>query len=403
MARSKIALIGAGNIGGTLALLAGLKELGDVVLFDIVKGFPKGKALDIAQAAPVEGFDGVFSGSGSYAAIKGSDVVIVTAGVPRKPGMSRDDLIGINAGVIASVAEGIKKYCPKAFVIVITNPLDAMVWVMRELGKLPHNKVVGMAGVLDSARFRHFLADEFKVSVQDVTAFVLGGHGDTMVPLVRYSTVAGIPLPDLVKKRWTTQKRLDAIVDRTRNGGAEIVGMLKTGSAFYAPAAAAIEMAEAYLKDKKRVLPCAAYLNGEYGVRGLYVGVPVIIGAKGVEKVVEIDLSASEKKMFKKSVASVRGLISASKRVLKKAAKAKAVAKKAAAKEKAAAKRAATKRKPAKKTATKRKPAKKTAAKRKITARKPAAKRKPVKKTTARRPAAKRTAKRTVTKARRRK
>ncbi|MBT5753224.1 MAG: malate dehydrogenase [Rhodospirillaceae bacterium] len=396
MARNKIALIGAGNIGGTLALLAGLKELGDVVLFDIVRGIPQGKALDIAQAAPVEGFDGAFSGSGSYAAIKGADVVIVTAGAARKPGMSRDDLIGINAKVISSVAEGIKQYCPKAFVIVITNPLDAMVWVMRELGKLPHNKVVGMAGVLDSARFRHFLADEFKVSVQDVTAFVLGGHGDTMVPLVRYSTVAGIPLPDLVKKRWTTQKRLDAIVERTRNGGAEIVGLLKTGSAFYAPAAAAIEMAESYLKDKKRVLPCAAFLNGEYGVRNLYVGVPVVIGAKGVEKIVEIDLSASEKKMFKKSVASVRGLISASKRVLRKAEKEKAAAKKAAKKIAVKAKSTA-KRKPVKKTTAK-KATKKTVARRKITARKPAAKKAaPGKKTT------KRAVKRTAAKARRRK
>ncbi|MDP7310794.1 MAG: malate dehydrogenase, partial [Alphaproteobacteria bacterium] len=257
-------------------------------------------------------------GAGGMAAIKNSDVVIVTAGVPRKPGMSRDDLIGINAGVISSIAGGIKKYCPKAFVIVVTNPLDAMVWVMREKSGLPHNKVVGMAGVLDSARFRHFLADEFNVSVEDVTAFVLGGHGDTMVPLVRYSTVAGIPLPDLIKMGWTTKARLDAIVERTRNGGAEIVGLLKTGSAFYAPAAAAIAMAESYLKDKKRVLPCAAWLSGEYGVRGMYVGVPVVIGAKGVERVVKINLSTREKAMFDKSVAAVRELIKASKRILAK-------------------------------------------------------------------------------------
>ena len=318
MARSKIALIGAGNIGGTLALLAGLKDLGDVVLFDIARGIPQGKALDLAQTGPVEGYDGAMGGAGGMAAIKNSDVVIVTAGVPRKPGMSRDDLIGINAGVISSIAGGIKKYCPKAFVIVVTNPLDAMVWVMREKSGLPHNKVVGMAGVLDSARFRHFLADEFNVSVEDVTAFVLGGHGDTMVPLVRYSTVAGIPLPDLIKMGWTTKARLDAIVERTRNGGAEIVGLLKTGSAFYAPAAAAIAMAESYLKDKKRVLPCAAWLSGEYGVRGMYVGVPVVIGAKGVERVVKIDLSTREKAMFDKSVAAVRELIKASKRILAK-------------------------------------------------------------------------------------
>ena len=318
MARNKIALIGAGNIGGTLALLAGLKDLGDVVLFDIARGIPQGKALDLAQTGPVEGYDGAMGGAGGMAAIKNSDVVIVTAGVPRKPGMSRDDLIGINAGVISSIAGGIKKYCPKAFVIVVTNPLDAMVWVMREKSGLPHNKVVGMAGVLDSARFRHFLADEFNVSVEDVTAFVLGGHGDTMVPLVRYSTVAGIPLPDLIKMGWITKARLDAIVERTRNGGAEIVGLLKTGSAFYAPAAAAIAMAESYLKDKKRVLPCASWLSGEYGVRGMYVGVPVVIGAKGVERVVKINLSTREKAMFDKSVAAVRELIKASKRILAK-------------------------------------------------------------------------------------
>jgi malate dehydrogenase len=309
MARKKIALIGAGQIGGTLALLVGLKHLGDVVLFDIVEGVPQGKSLDIAQAGAIEDYDARFLGTNNYDDIKGADVVIVTAGVPRKPGMSRDDLLGINAKVVREVGAAIKKNCPKAFVIVITNPLDAMVWVMREACGLPHNMVVGMAGVLDSARFRSFLAQEFKVSVEDVTAFVLGGHGDTMVPLVRYSTVAGIPLPDLIKMGWTTKARLDAIVQRTRDGGAEIVGLLKTGSAFYAPAAAAIQMAESFLLDKKRVLPCAAHLKGEYGVKDLYVGVPVVLGAGGVEKVVEIELDASERAMFDKSVSAVRGLI----------------------------------------------------------------------------------------------
>ncbi|MEX0591725.1 MAG: malate dehydrogenase [Xanthobacteraceae bacterium] len=311
MARAKIALIGAGQIGGTLALLSGIKELGDVVLFDIAEGIPQGKALDIAQASPVESFDIKFVGTQSYEAIEGADVVIVTAGVPRKPGMSRDDLLGINLKVMEQAGAGIKKYAPKAFVICITNPLDAMVWAIQKACGLPKNKVVGMAGVLDSARFRYFLADEFDVSVEDVTAFVLGGHGDTMVPLVRYSTVAGVPLPDLIKKGWTTQDRLDAIVQRTRDGGAEIVNLLKTGSAFYAPAASAITMAESYLKDKKRVLPCAAWLNGEYGVKGLYVGVPTVIGAKGVERIVEIELDRHERAMFDKSVASVRGLVDA--------------------------------------------------------------------------------------------
>ena len=311
MARRKIALIGAGQIGGTLALLIGLKNLGDVVLFDIVDGVPQGKALDIAQAGPVEGYDARFLGTNNYDDIKGADVVIVTAGVPRKPGMSRDDLLGINAKVIREVGAAIKKNCPQAFVIVITNPLDAMVWVMREASGLPHSKVVGMAGVLDSARFRAFLAEEFKVSGEDVTGFVLGGHGDTMVPLVRYSTVAGIPLPDLVKKGWTTQARLDAIVQRTRDGGAEIVQLLKTGSAFYAPAASAIQMAESYLLDQTRLLPCAAQLTGQYGVNGLYVGVPVVIGAGGVERVVEIELNAAEKEMFGKSVGAVRSLCDA--------------------------------------------------------------------------------------------
>jgi malate dehydrogenase len=309
MARKKIALVGAGQIGGTLALLAGLKDLGDVVLFDVVEGVPQGKALDIAQAAPVEGFDATYVGVNKYDALKGADVVIVTAGIPRKPGMSRDDLIATNAKVIDTVGKNIKKQCPKAFVIVITNPLDVMVYVMQEASGLPAARVVGMAGVLDSARFRHFLATEFKVSVEDVTAFVLGGHGDSMVPLIRYSTVAGIPVPDLIKMGWTTKEKIDAIVQRTRDGGAEIVNLLKTGSAFYAPASSAIAMAESFLKDKRRVLPCAAMLNGEYGVKGLYVGVPVIIGAIGVEKVVEIDLNKVEKAMFDKSVAAVRGLI----------------------------------------------------------------------------------------------
>ncbi len=317
MSRHKIALVGAGNIGGTLAHLAGLKELGDVVLFDIVKGVPQGKALDIAESAPIEGFDGNFAGANSYAAIRGADVVIVTAGVPRKPGMSRDDLIGINTGVMKAVGEGIKKYCPKAFVICITNPLDVMVGILRDYSGLPHNRVVGMAGVLDSARFRYFIADELNVSVEDVTAFVLGGHGDSMVPLTRYSTVAGVPLTDLVKMKWLSQKRLNEIVQRTRDGGAEIVGLLKTGSAFYAPASAAIQMAESYLKDKKRVLPCAAYLKGEYGVKGLYVGVPVVIGAKGVERIVEIQLDRSEKAEFDKSVNAVRKVVGEAKKVLR--------------------------------------------------------------------------------------
>ncbi len=311
MARNKIALIGAGQIGGTLALLAGLKELGDVVLFDIVDGVPQGKALDIAEASPVEGFDANLAGASSYEAIAGADVVIVTAGVPRKPGMSRDDLIGINLKVMEAVGNGLKEYAPDAFVICITNPLDAMVWALQKFSGLPKNKVVGMAGVLDSARFRYFLAEEFAVSVEDVTAFVLGGHGDDMVPSVRYSTVAGVPLPDLVAMGWTTQAKVDAIVERTRKGGGEIVNLLKTGSAFYAPASSAIAMAESYLKDKKRVLPCAAYLSGEYGVDGMYVGVPIVIGASGVERIMEIKLDDAEKAMFEKSVASVKTLCDA--------------------------------------------------------------------------------------------
>jgi malate dehydrogenase len=316
MARKKIALIGAGNIGGTLAHLIGLKELGDVVLFDVFGGVAAGKALDIMQSGPVDDFDSHMVGGSDYSAIAGSDVVIITAGFPRQPGMSRDDLVAKNAGVIAQVAEGVKAHCPGAFVIVITNPLDAMVWVFQQKSGLPPEKVVGMAGVLDSARFRLFLAHEFDVSVEDVTAFVLGGHGDTMVPLTRYSTVAGIPVPDLVKMGWTTQEKVDAIVARTANGGGEIVKLLEKGSAFYAPAASAIAMAESYLKDKKRVLPCAAWLTGQYGVKDLYVGVPVVLGAGGVERIVEIALNADEDAAFKKSCASVQELIDASKKLV---------------------------------------------------------------------------------------
>jgi malate dehydrogenase len=315
MSRKKIALIGAGHIGGTLAHLMCLKELGDIVLFDIVSGVPEGKALDLAQASPVAGFDAEVSGGDDYSVIAGSDVIIVTAGVPRQPGMSRDDLLSVNLGVISKVGAGIKAHAPDAFVICITNPLDVMVWALQKCSGLPTNKVVGMAGVLDSSRFRYFLAQEFNVSVEDVSAFVLGGHGDDMVPSVRYSTVAGVSLPDMIALGWTTQDRIDAIVDRTRKGGGEIVGLLKTGSAFYAPATAAVAMAESYLKDKRRVLPCAAYLSGEYGVDGLYVGVPVVIGANGVERVLEIKLDQNEKRMFDKSVASVRSIIEASKQM----------------------------------------------------------------------------------------
>jgi malate dehydrogenase len=311
MARTKIALIGAGMIGGTLAHLIGLKELGDVVLFDIVDGVPGGKGLDLGQSGAIEGFDFNLKPTNAYADIEGADVVIITAGVPRKPGMSRDDLLGINIKVMDQAGAGIKKYAPNAFVIVVTNPLDAMVWALQKACGLPKTKVVGMAGVLDTGRFRKFLSDEFKVSVEDVSALVLGGHGDDMVPIARYSTVAGIPLPDLVKMGWTSQQKLDAIIERTRKGGGEIVNLLKTGSAFYAPASSAIQMAESYLKDKRRVLPCAAFLNGEYGVKGMYVGVPVIIGANGVEKIVEIDLNAAERQMFTKSVEAVKGLIDA--------------------------------------------------------------------------------------------
>ncbi|HEX8640387.1 MAG TPA: malate dehydrogenase [Allosphingosinicella sp.] len=315
MARNKIALVGAGNIGGTLAHLAASKELGDVILFDVVEGVPEGKALDLAQCGPVEGFDAKLKGSQDYADIQGADVIIVTAGVARKPGMSRDDLLGINLKVMKAVGEGIKANAPNAFVICITNPLDAMVWALREFSGLPHQMVVGMAGVLDSARFRTFLAEEFGVSVQDVTAFVLGGHGDTMVPVVEYSTVAGIPIPDLIRMGWSTQERIDAIVKRTRGGGGEIVALLKTGSAYYAPATSGIEMAEAYLKDKKRVLPCAVHLTGQYGVDNLYVGVPCVIGAGGVEKIVEIELNDQAKANFQVSVDAVKELLEACKAI----------------------------------------------------------------------------------------
>jgi len=313
MARKKIALIGAGNIGGTLAHLAALKGLGDIVLFDVVEGVPQGKALDLSQCGPVEGFDAKITGTNDYADIAGADVIIVTAGVARKPGMSRDDLLGINLKVMKAVGEGIKANAPNAFVICITNPLDAMVWALREFSGLPHNKVVGMAGVLDSSRFSHFLAEEFNVSVKDVTSFVLGGHGDTMVPVIEYSTVAGIPVPDLIKQGRSTKERIDAIVARTRSGGGEIVGLLKTGSAFYAPATSGIAMAEAYLYDQKRLLPCAVHLTGQYGVDNLYVGVPVIIGAGGVEQIVEIELDAEAKSNLQVSVDAVKELLVACK------------------------------------------------------------------------------------------
>ncbi|RFB78244.1 malate dehydrogenase [Methylovirgula sp. 4M-Z18] len=315
MARKKIALIGAGQIGGTLAHLAGLKELGDIVLFDIAEGTPQGKALDLAESSPVEGFDAKLSGANTYADIAGADVIIVTAGVPRKPGMSRDDLLGINLKVMESVGAGIKQHAPNAFVICITNPLDAMVWALQKASGLPTNKVIGMAGVLDSARFRYFLAEELNVSVQDVHAMTLGGHGDDMVPLIRHSTVGGVPLPDLVEMGWLTQDKLDSIVERTRKGGGEIVALLKTGSAFYAPASSAIAMAESYLKDQKRILPCAAHLTGQYGVNDMYVGVPAVIGANGIERVVEIAFNDAEKAMFAKSIAAVKTLVDACKTI----------------------------------------------------------------------------------------
>src|SRR4026209_1193879 len=315
MARNRIALVGAGQIGGTLAHLAAIRELGEIVLFDVVDGVPQGKALDLSQSAPVEGYVPKLKGTNEYAELKDSDVVIVTAGVPRKPGMSRDDLLEINLKVMEQVGAGLRKYAPEAFVICVTNPLDAMVWALQKTSGLPRNKVVGMAGVLDSARFRYFLSHEFDVSPEDIATMVLGGHGDTMVPLIRYSSVAGIPLTDLVKSRWITQKRLDDIVQRTRDGGAEIVGLLKTGSAFYAPPSAAIATGESYLKDKKRVLPCAAHLNGEYGVDDLYVGVPVVLGAGGVERIVEIKLDNDEKNQFKNSIKAVQGLMDAARKI----------------------------------------------------------------------------------------
>jgi malate dehydrogenase len=324
MTRNKIALIGAGHIGGTLALLAGLKELGDVVLFDIVEGMPQGKALDLVQASPIEGFDANLVGASSYSAIKGADVVIVTAGVARRPGMSRDDLLEVNAKVMTSVGDGIRRNCPDAFVICITNPLDAMVWMLHKTSGVPANKIVGMAGVLDSARFRYFLAEELKVSVEDVSAFVLGGHGDTMVPLVRYSTVAGIPLPDMAKLGWISKKRIKEIVQRTRSGGAEIIGMLKSGSAYYAPAASAISMAESYLRDKKRVLPCAAYLKGQYGAKRILVGVPAVIGAGGVERIIELQLTKREAAMLDKSIGAVDELIGKCKKIIARAKRTKA-------------------------------------------------------------------------------
>ena len=315
MKRNKIALISSGQIGGTLAHLIGLKELGDIVLFDIADGIPQGKALDIAESSPISSFDSSITGTSSYEEITDSDVCIVTAGVPRKPGMSRDDLLSINLKVMKSVGKGIKQYAPNSFVICITNPLDAMVWALQKFSTLPHEKVVGMAGVLDSGRFAYFLSQEFNISVKDVQTFVLGGHGDTMVPLIRYSTVGGIPIPDLLKMGWSTQEKIDDIVQRTRDGGAEIVSLLKTGSAFYAPAASAINMAESYLKDQKRVVPCATYLNGQYGLKDIYVGVPSIIGNKGVEKIMEIDLTEEEKSNFSKSVESVTKLIEDCKKI----------------------------------------------------------------------------------------
>ncbi len=318
MSRKKIALVGAGQIGGTLALLAGQKNLGDIVLIDVMEGVPQGKGLDLAQASSVGHYDANYSGSQDYADLKGSDVVIITAGVPRKPGMSRDDLLEINAKIMITVAEAIGKYCPKAFVIAITNPLDAMVYTLQEVSGLPYNQVIGMAGVLDSSRFRYFLSQEMNVSLEDVQALVLGGHGDTMVPMTRFSTIGGIPLPECVRLGWITQAKLDEIVTRTANGGGEIVTLLKTGSAFYAPAASAIEMAEAYLLDRKRILPCAAHLNGEYGVKGLYVGVPVVIGKGGIEKIIELELNATEQAMFKKSVEAVQSLKNEVQAILKK-------------------------------------------------------------------------------------
>ena len=319
--RKKIALVGAGNIGGTLAHLVGLKELGDVILFDVAEGIPQGKALDLVQSSSIESFHSKITGSTNYKAIKNADVVIVTAGFQRRPGMTRDDLVEKNSFIIQQVGRGIKQYCPKAFVICITNPLDAMVSVLQKAAGLKTNMCVGMAGVLDSARLKYFLAEEFKVSVQDVSAFVMGGHGDTMVPLIRYATVSGVPVPELIKLKWSTQKKIDAIIERTRDGGGEIGRLMKTASAFYAPASSAIAMAESYLKNNKRVLPCAAYLNGEYGVKGLYVGVPVVIGNKGVEKILELKLNSTEKKQFNNSVKAVRNLTNLASKLIKKIGK----------------------------------------------------------------------------------
>ena len=316
--RKKIALVGAGNIGGTLAHLIGLKELGDIILIDVADGMPQGKALDLVQSSTIESFNATIKGSTNYKEMKNADVVIVTAGFQRRPGMTRDDLVEKNSSIVQQVGKGIKKYCPKAFVICITNPLDAMVSILQKHAGLKTNMCVGMAGVLDSARLKYFLSNEFGVSVQDVNAFVLGGHGDTMVPLIRYSTVSGIPVPELIKLKWTTQKKIDAIIERTRDGGGEIGRLMKTASAFYAPASSAIAMAESYLKDNKRVLPCAAYLNGEYGVKGLYVGVPVVIGKKGVEKIVELKLNSTEKKQFNNSVKAVRNLTNLAAKLIKK-------------------------------------------------------------------------------------
>ena len=316
--RKKIALVGAGNIGGTLAHLIGLKELGDIILIDVADGMAQGKALDLAQSSTIESFNASIKGSTNYKEMKNADVVIVTAGFQRRPGMTRDDLVEKNSSIVQQVGKGIKKYCPKAFVICITNPLDAMVSILQKHAGLKTNMCVGMAGVLDSARLKYFLSNEFGVSVQDVNAFVLGGHGDTMVPLIRYSTVSGIPVPELIKLKWTTQKKIDAIIERTRDGGGEIGRLMKTASAFYAPASSAIAMAESYLKDNKRVLPCAAYLNGEYGVKGLYVGVPVVIGKKGVEKIVELKLNSTEKKQFNNSVKAVRNLTNLAAKLIKK-------------------------------------------------------------------------------------
>ena len=316
--RKKIALIGTGNIGGTLAHLISLKELGDVALIDVADGIPQGKALDLAQSSSIELFNVKIQGSTSYKIMKNADVVIVTAGFTRRPGMTRDDLVEKNSSIIQQVGHEIKKNCPKSFVICITNPLDAMVSILQKSAGLNTNMCVGMAGVLDSARLKYFLAEEFGVSIQDVNAFVLGGHGDTMVPLIRYSTVSGIPVPELVKLKWSTQKKVNAIIKRTRDGGGEIGRLMKTSSAFYAPASSAIAMAESYLKDNKRVLPCAAYLNGEYGVKGLYVGVPVIIGRKGVEKIIEFKLTSLEKKQFNNSVTAVRNLTSLASKLINK-------------------------------------------------------------------------------------